>query len=70
MQTAKEKKQSVVNTSETSSLLPFKWFNDNFIKANSDKSNLIFNCSESSTAVIDHFSIESNIKEVTFLNNN
>ena len=40
------------------------WFNNNFIKANSDKSQILLYCSEPSTALIDGSSIESNTKEI------
>ena len=45
--TVKENKESVINTLEASSLPLFTWFNNNFMKATSDKSHLLF-CSESS----------------------
>ena len=35
-----DKKESVISALETSSSLLIGWFNNNFIKANSDKSNL------------------------------
>ena len=38
--TVKENEQSVINTLETSVIL-FKWFENNFMKANSDKSHLL-----------------------------
>ena len=60
----KEKKESVIITLETSSLLLAKWFKNNFMKTNSDKSPLLLKCSEPSTAVIDGSSAESNVKEV------
>ena len=59
----KENKQSVISTLEASSLPLFTWFNNNFIKANSDKSQSLLSCSEPSTALIDGSSIESNTKE-------
>ena len=46
------------------SLLLSSWFNNNFIKANSDKSHILLYCSEPSTALIDGSSIESNTKEI------
>ena len=49
--TFKENKESVINTLEASSLLLFIWFNDNFMKANSDKSHILLSCSEPSTAL-------------------
>ena len=36
-----EKKESVIRALETSSSLLFGWVNNNFMKANSDKSNLL-----------------------------
>ena len=60
----KENEESVINVSETSSLLLFKWFYTNIMKANSDKSHLHWSCSEASTVVIDGCSIEPNIWEV------
>ena len=39
--TVKENKESVINAIETSQKLS-KWFNNNFMKANSDKSHLSF----------------------------
>ena len=62
--TAKENKKSVINTFEASSLPLFPWFNNNFMKANIDKSHILLSCSEPSTALIDGSSIESNMKEV------
>ena len=61
--TVKESKESVINTFEASSLPLFTRFNNNFMKANSDKSHLLLNC-EPSTALIKGSSIASNIKEV------
>ena len=66
MYTVKENKESVINTSEASSLPLFTWFNNNFVKAVSDKSHTLLSCSEPSTALIDGSSTESNTKE-TFL---
>ena len=42
----KENKESVINTLEASSLSLFTWFNNNFIKANSDTSHILSSCSE------------------------
>ena len=44
---------TVKNTLEASSLPLFTWFNNNFMKANSDKSHILLSCSEPSTALID-----------------
>ena len=62
--TVKENKESVVNALEASSLPLSTWFNNNFMKANSDKSHILLSCSEPSTALIDGSSIESNTKEI------
>ena len=42
----------------------FHMYNNNFMKANSDKSHILLSCSEPSTALIDGSSIESNTKEI------
>ena len=44
------KKESVISALEISLLLLFGWFNNNFIKANSDKSHPIMSCAEATTA--------------------
>ena len=62
--TVNEKKESVISVLETSSSLLFGWFNNNFVKANSDNSHLIMSCREATTAVIDGFPIDSNKAEV------
>ena len=62
--TVKENKESVINTLEASSLPLFTWFNNNFMKANSDKSDILLSLREPSTALIDGSSIESNTKEI------
>ena len=64
MYTVKEEKDSVINTLQTSSLLLFKWFNNNIMKDNNDKKDLLLRCIEPSAIVIDCFPIESNIKEM------
>ena len=51
--TIKENKMSVINTLEASLLPLFTRSNNNFMKANNDKSHLILFCSELSTVVID-----------------
>ena len=53
-----KKKESVFRALETSSSLLFGWFNNNFMKTNSDKSHLIMNCAEATTPVIDSLSID------------
>ena len=55
---------TVKNTLESSSLPLFTWFNNNFKKANSDKSHIFLRCSEPSTALIDGSSNESNTKQI------
>ena len=60
----KENKDSVINALEISSLLLFKWFSINFIKAISGKIHVLLSSRELSTIVIDSCSIESNIKKV------
>ena len=62
--TVKENKESVINALEASSLPLYTWFNNNFMKANSDKSHILLSCSEPSTALIDGSSTESNTKEI------
>ena len=59
-----KKKESVIRALETSSSLLFGWFNNNFMKANSDKSHLIMICAEATTAVIDGLPIDSGKTEV------
>ena len=60
----KENKESVINALEASSLPLFTWFNNNFMKVNSDKTHIFLSCSEPSTALIDGYFIESNTKEI------
>ena len=62
--TVSEKKESVIRPLETSSSLLFGWFNNNFMKANSDKSHLIMSCAETTTAMIDGLPIDSSKTEV------
>ena len=62
--TIKENKESVINALEASSLPLFTWFNNNFMKANSDKSHILLSCSEPSTALIDGSSTKSSTKEI------
>ena len=61
--TVKENKESVINTLEASSLALFTWFNNNFMKPDSDQSHILLSCSEPSTALIDGSPIKSNTKE-------
>ena len=62
--TVNGKKDSVISTLETSSSLLFGWFNNNFMKANSDKSHLIMSCTEATIAMIDGLPIDSSKTEV------
>ena len=62
--TVSEKKESVIRALEASSSLLFGWFNNNLMKANSDKSHLIMSCAEATTAVIDVLPIDSSKTEV------
>ena len=62
--TVNKKKESVISALETSSSLLFGWFNNNFMKANSDKSHLIMSSIEAITAVIDGLPIDSSKTEV------
>ena len=62
--TVNEKKESVISAPETSSSLLFGWFNNNFMKANSDKSHLIISCIEATAAVIDGLPIDSSKTEI------
>ena len=64
MSILKENKEPIINTLEASSLPLFTWFNNNFMKANSDKSHPLLSCNESSTALIHGSSIKSNTKEI------
>ena len=51
--TVKENKESVNYALETSSQNLFKWLNNKFVKANSDKYSLLLICNEPSTLLID-----------------
>ena len=62
--TVKENKESVLKALEASSQKLFKWFKNNIMKVNSDKSHLFLSCNEPSLLVIDGSSIETNTKEV------
>ena len=68
--TVKENKESVINTLEASSLPLFTWFNNNFMKANSNKGHLHLSCSEPSTALADGSSIESITKKILLSSKN
>ena len=60
----KETKESVINALESSSEKLFKWFSNNIMKANSDKSHLLMSCDGTCNLLIDCFTIESSINEV------
>ena len=62
--TVSEKKESAIRALQTSSSLLFGWFNNNFMKANSDKGHLIMSCVEATTAVFDGLPINSSKTEV------
>ena len=62
--TVKENKESVTNTLEASSLPLFTWFNNTFMKTDSDESHLLLSCNEPSKALINGSSVESNAKEI------
>ena len=62
--TVNEEKGSVISALETSSSLLFGRFNNNFMKANSDKSHLIMSCIEVTTAMIDGLPTDSSKTEV------
>ena len=62
--TVNGKKESVISTLETSSLLLFGCFNNNFMKVNSDKSHFKMSCTEETTAIIDSLPIDSTKTEV------
>ena len=61
--TVKTNKESVLNALETASQKLFKWFKNNFMKANSNKSHLLSSCNQPST-LMNGSSIETNTKEV------
>ena len=62
--TVNGKKESVISTLETSSILLFGCFNNNFMKVNSDKSHFKMSCTEETTAIIDSLPIDSTKTEV------
>ena len=66
----KGNKESVINTLEASSLPLFTWFNNNFMKANSNKGHLHLSCSQPSAALVDGSSIESITKEILLSSKN
>ena len=54
----------MVNKKNSQSLLHFGWFNNNFMKADNDKSHLIINYTETTTAMVDCLLIDSSKTEV------
>ena len=50
--TIEKNKESVIAASETSSTILFKWFNNNFMTANNDKSHLLMSCKEPYSAIM------------------
>ena len=59
----KRKKESVIRALETSSSPLFEWFNNNFMKANNGKSQLIIEA-EATTAMIDGLPVDSSKTDV------
>ena len=59
-----QKTRASLSPLETSSSLLFGWFNNNFMKANSDKSHLIMTYTEANTAIIYDLLIDSSKTEV------
>ena len=53
-----------MNALEVSSLPLYTWLNNNFMKANSDKSHILLSFSEPCTSLIDGSFTESNTKEI------
>ena len=62
--TTEKNKESVIAASETSSAILFKWFNNNFMTANNDKSHLLMSCKEPSRARIEGSCIKSSQKQL------
>ena len=62
--TVKENQESIMNALEVSSLPLYTWLNNNFMKANSDKSHILLSFSEPCTSLIDGSFTESNTKEI------
>ena len=62
--TTEKNKESVIAALETSSAILFKWFNNNFMKANNDKSHLLMSCKEQSSAITESSCIKSSQKEL------
>ena len=59
-----EKKESVISALEESSSQHFGRFNNNFMKANSGKRDLIMSCADAITAMIDCLPIDSSKTEI------
>ena len=64
---AQKNRETVINTIETSSRVLFNWFSDNFMKANSGKSHLLMNGTETAHANFDGCMIRSTIKKKYYL---
>ena len=61
---AEKNRQTVINTTETSSEVLFSWFSDNFMKASSVKNHLLMSCTETTHANVDGSMIKSSQKEI------
>ena len=61
---AQKNRETVINTTETSSQVLFDWFSDNFMKANSGKSHLLMSGTETAHANVDGSMIKSSQKEI------
>ena len=59
-----EKNEKVINAMETSCLVLFNWFGDNFMKPNSGKSHLLMSFKETTHANEDGSMIKSSQKEI------
>ena len=57
-------KQTKTKTKKNKKWMLVGWFNNNFMKANSDKSHLTMSCTEATTAMIDGLLVDSNKTEV------
>ena len=62
--TTEKNKESVIAASEISSTILFKWFNNNFMTANNDKSHLLMSCKEPYSAIIEGSCIKSSQKQL------
>ena len=61
---AEKNRETVINTTETSSQVLFNWFSDSFMKINSRKSHLLMSGTETTYANIDDSMIKSSQKEI------